>query len=237
MAIRIKFHELKTEDNKINVSFDKGNIFKVYDIPSDDIKNFWIDIPDDCSDFSDIILNSSNGITAKDLFYEITPDEINDDGFKLDPRVKLLKLPENNNIVGNLNNNENLVSIVLSSGITTISSEAFKGCTNVTYVSLPDTVTTIGNNAFEDCSSLAIFKIPDGVGTIEEGVFKGCSNLRRIEIPSSVTTINKAFENCGKLTRIDYKGTVDQWKAIKNNSDPDCFEGCSPNLYINFQCI
>ena len=237
MTIRIKFHELKTEDNKINVSFDKGKDFEAYDIPSGDIKNFGIPIPDWCSDFSDIILKSNRGITAKDLFYEITPDEINDDGFKLDPRVKLLKLPENNNIVDNLNNNENLVSIVLSSGITTISSEAFKGCTNVTYVSLPDTVTTIGFNAFEDCSSLAIFKIPDGVETIEKGVFKGCSNLRRIEIPTSVTTINKAFENCGKLTRIDYKGTVDQWKAIKNNSAQDCFEGCSPNLYINFQCM
>lgn len=236
MAIKIKFHELKTEDNKINVSFNKGANFVKYDIPND-IKNFGIDIPDGCSDFSDIILNSSNGITAKDLFYEITPDEINSDGFKLDSRVKLLKLPKNNNIVGNLNNNENLVSIVLSSGITTISSEAFKGCTNVTYVSLPDTVTTIGYNAFEDCSSLAIFKIPNGVETIEGGVFKGCSNLRKIEIPTSVTTINKAFENCGKLTRIDYKGTVDQWKAIKNNSAPDCFEGCSPNLYINFQCM
>ena len=236
MAIKIKFHELKTEDNKINVSFNKGTNFAEYDIP-DDIKSFWIPIPNECSDFSDIILESNRGITAKNLFYEITPDEINDDGFKLDPRVKLLKLPENNNIVDNLNNNENLVSIVLSSGITTISSEAFKGCTNVTYVSLPDTVTTIGFNAFEDCSSLAIFKIPDGVETIEKGVFKGCSNLRRIEIPTSVTTINKAFENCGKLTRIDYKGTVDQWKAIKNNSAQDCFEGCSPNLYINFQCM
>ncbi len=58
--------------------------------------------------------------------------------------------------------------------------------------------------------------IPDSVISIETNAFDGCSELKGIVIPVGVISIGDwAFGNCGRLTDIQYKGTVKEWQAIQ----------------------
>ena len=87
--------------------------------------------------------------------------------------------------------------------VTHIYRYAFRGCTNLTSITIPDSVTYIGDYAFENCTSLANITIPDGVTEINQYAFDGCTSLTSITIPKSVTFINNgAFLNCTSLTSV-----------------------------------
>lgn len=72
--------------------------------------------------------------------------------------------------------------------VTRIGNGAFKGCTDLTYVTIPNSVTEIGNSAFEDCSGLTHITIPNSVIHIGEYSFSGCQ-LNYITLGNSVATI------------------------------------------------
>ncbi len=73
--------------------------------------------------------------------------------------------------------------------------------------------------AFYYCTSLTSITIPNGVTLIDEYAFYYCTSLTSIAIPNEVTLIDVgAFWYCEELTIIEFKGTVEQWKDINNNS-------------------
>lgn len=133
---------------------------------------------------------------------------------------------------------DEIKSVVIYEGVTSVGNDTFVGCENLTYVYLPNTVTKIGNTAFRDCTSLASISIPNSVTnigyyafygctaltsvTIPEGVttignyaFGKCSGLTTIIIPDTVTTIAKnAFYKCTSLTEVYYAGTQEQWDTV-----------------------
>ena len=85
----------------------------------------------------------------------------------------------------------------------------FRNCDNLTSLTIPDGVTTIGYRAFYDCDSLTSVTIPDSVTTIGEGVCYSCGSLTSVTIPDSVTTIgNSAFYYCSSLTSVYCKATT-----------------------------
>ncbi len=103
----------------------------------------------------------------------------------------------------NLSNKENIKSITIPDGVTSIGDSAFSDCRRLTDITIPDSVTSIGCEAFYNCSSLTNITIPDGVTSIEYGTFYDCSSLTNITIPDSVTSIEcEAFYNCSSLTNI-----------------------------------
>ena len=103
----------------------------------------------------------------------------------------------------NLSNKENIKSITIPDGVTSIGDSAFSWCRSLTDITIPDSVTSIGCEAFYNCSSLTNITIPDGVTSIEYGTFYDCSSLTNITIPDSVTSIKcEAFYNCSSLTNI-----------------------------------
>ena len=57
-------------------------------------------------------------------------------------------------------------SVVINSGVTSIGNYAFYGCTNLRSVTIPSTVTTIRPDAFENCTSLTSVTIPSSVTSI-----------------------------------------------------------------------
>ena len=93
--------------------------------------------------------------------------------------------------------------------VTSIGSDAFLCCGNLTSVTIPNSVTSIGSDAFEQCTSLTSVTIPNGVTSIGGCAFCHCSNLTSVTIGNSVTSIgNNAFYECSSLTSITIPNSV-----------------------------
>ena len=77
-------------------------------------------------------------------------------------------------------------SIHVKDGTVSITSEAFKDCSNLISVTLPSSIREIPSQAFYGCSGLTSITIPDGITFIDGWAFKNCSKLASINIPYSV---------------------------------------------------
>ena len=85
---------------------------------------------------------------------------------------------------------ENVISVVINDGITTIGKRAFYNIDAMTSVTMPNSLTTIGDNAFYSC---------DGLTTIE--------------IPKGITSVGyRALDNCSKLTAVVWNAKVCNYK-------------------------
>ena len=84
---------------------------------------------------------------------------------------------------------QQIVSVVVLSGPTSIGSNAFENCRNLRSVSLPGTMERIGESAFANCSNLTEITIPEGVTTLAEACFSGCSSLGSVTLPETAVSI------------------------------------------------
>ena len=74
-----------------------------------------------------------------------------------------------------------------------------KSRNDITSVVIGDGVTSIGNNAFWGCDCLTSVTIGSNVGSIGQDAFNACLSLASVSIPASVTSIgNYAFVSCGR---------------------------------------
>ncbi len=72
-----------------------------------------------------------------------------------------------------------------------------------TYI-IPSSVTSIGNSAFRGCSNLTDITLPEGLISIGEWAFELCPYITSITIPASVTSVGiRAFLLCASLTSIN----------------------------------
>ena len=98
-------------------------------------------------------------------------------------------------------------SVSLPDGLTSIGEVAFYGCTSLTSVTIPDSVTSIGYDAFFGCTSLSSVTIPDSVTTIEDSAFSGCTSLTAINVAEGNTAYvseNGVLFNKSKTSLIQY---------------------------------
>ena len=113
---------------------------------------------------------------------------------------------EGNNWENYLND---ITTVNISNGVTSIGDYAFSFCTGLTSIEIPASVKTIGNYAFQGCWGLTSIEIPASVTTIGNAAFNTCIYLTSINIPANVTTIgNEAFGNCTGLTSITIPASV-----------------------------
>lgn len=90
--------------------------------------------------------------------------------------------------------------------IKAIAANAFKGCTNLTTLSIGKNVTSIGKNAFLNCAKLKTVTGGKGLTTFGASAFSGCKALTKITIYGKVKKIGaKAFYKCSKLKTITVK--------------------------------
>ena len=100
-------------------------------------------------------------------------------------------------------NGNQIQSVFMANGVTSIGSYAFERCTSLT------SVTSIGEDAFEFCNSLASVTIPNSVTSIGDSAFYGCTSLKSVTIPDSVTSIGEwAFYGCKSLTSVTIPDSV-----------------------------
>lgn len=112
----------------------------------------------------------------------------------------------------------NITSITLPDNLVTIGRYAFRECAGLTELEIPSTVTSIGEYAFYYCENLTELVIPEGVEVIEAGLFTECSKLATVTLPSTITTINNtAFSGCDVLENVYYNNTPEQWLELSFN--------------------
>ncbi|WP_454970217.1 leucine-rich repeat domain-containing protein [Eubacterium sp.] len=112
----------------------------------------------------------------------------------------------------------NILTVTIEDGITSISRSAFSNCSSLKTITIPNSVTYINDSAFSNCSSLIDVTIPEGVTSIGTSAFSNCSSLKTITIPSSVTYIGSdAFYDCDSLETVYFEGYKAKWKKIQIN--------------------
>lgn len=98
---------------------------------------------------------------------------------------------------------------VILTGVTRIGNNAFRGCDQLTSVTIPKGVTTIGTHAFDGCRQLSSVGFPEGLTNIGEYAFVFCDQLKSVDIPKDVTSIgDRAFQNCHALSSVTISANV-----------------------------
>lgn len=121
---------------------------------------------------------------------------------------------------------DDIKTVNIGSGVTSIGDYAFGYLYALTSVSIPSTVTKIGKGAFEVSQKLSSVTIPSSVTTIGEEAFFLCNSLSTITIPNSVTTIGKsAFSTC------EYLRTISIGSGVGSIGD-GAFSGCKNSSTI-----
>jgi hypothetical protein len=104
---------------------------------------------------------------------------------------------------------ESLKTITLPNTITSIGSNAFHSCYNLTNIIIPNSVVSIGNFAFAYCGKIGEVTITSSVSSIGDDAFSGCYGLTSLNIMNGVTSIgSNAFKNCVNLTSITIPSSV-----------------------------
>lgn len=104
---------------------------------------------------------------------------------------------------------DNITSVIIDEGVTSVGRNAFGNCINVTDISLPNSLTSLGANAFYHCESLVNISIPSSVNQIGDAAFAYCMSLTDITIPYGVVSVGEyVFSYCTALEEIVIPETV-----------------------------
>lgn len=103
-------------------------------------------------------------------------------------------------------------------GLTAISDNAFKGCTDLEDITLPSQVTSIGAHAYDGCTSLTTVSLPY-VETIGDYAFHGCSNVRELIFGDRLTSFGTEAFTGMQITEVSFGPNV-------TNISLDAFDDC-----------
>ena len=133
-----------------------------------------------------------------------------------------------------------LESITIPSSVGEIGRGAFTDCKNLKTVELPTGVELYGDAfslsglesielkdvklqgyfIFDSCKQLKSVTIKGDTPKIPAQTFEKCSNLTHVELPETLKLIGyNVFYGCSKLRKINFAGTMDQWKDIRIHKD------------------
>lgn len=115
---------------------------------------------------------------------------------------------------------KSITSVIIEPGVTTIGSEAFEDCINLSSVTIPDSVTWIGIYAFMGCDSLTSVNVPNSVTGTLNYTFADCDNLKEATIGTGIESIENAFRGCPNLVSITILGNNTQGYGLLACSDP-----------------
>ena len=85
----------------------------------------------------------------------------------------------------------NLKKVNLANSVTSIGYAGFAGCPNLSEINLPDSITAIGAYSFTG-SALTNVTLPSQLNTVSASLFSGCDSLESVYIPDSVNVIEES---------------------------------------------
>ena len=97
---------------------------------------------------------------------------------------------------------DNITSVVIESGVTSIGNWAFRDCTGLTSVTIPASVTSIGQSAFALCIGLASITVYSTSCTLGTQAFNNCASGLQIKVFSDLVDTYKGKENWSTYTDI-----------------------------------
>ena len=121
--------------------------------------------------------------------------------------------------------NNNIKTVIINDGVTSIGNFAFESCANLTNITIPNSMVKIGNSSFR-YSGLTSVIIPENVKSIGNCAFGNCKDLHSAEIPDSITAMNSAFFMCENLKYIKLPSNIKSIGAFE-------FVGCEMLKNIN----
>lgn len=132
---------------------------------------------------------------------------------------------------------EEITSLVVMPGISSIGGNAFYKCANLKECTFPDSLREIRYGAFRYCDGLTEVALPDMVSEIGFSAFMGCDNLTTINIPSAVTKLSGlTFNQCHNLRQLSIPASV---STIEYGRFSYCdnltliFDGSNPTWVLN----
>ncbi len=207
-----------------------------------------IDIPDGVTVIGDNAFYNCSSLSTVTMGDSV--ETISDRAFYQCKNLKNIKLSKNLKRIylEGFKNCTNMEYIDLPEGLEFLEC-AFEGCTSLKSIEIPDGV-DITANVFVNCTSLEYIEIPgkvfdpapggtlsgctnlksvvikDGATSIGMECMAYCTNLETVEIPNSVKYIDQlAFQKCTNLKEIRFKGTEEEWNAIRKEEQWDLDAG------------
>ena len=163
-------------------------------------------------------------------------DSIRGDAFCYDPALRSINVSSANSkytsVDGILFSKDKKVLLAYADGRTTpytvpdgtrtIGSEAFRGATALTSVTLPTSLRDIKSMGFFDCTSLQGIEVPHGVTTIDISAFGGCTAMTHADLPATLTQLGyNAFYNATSLATLN----------VRASTPPTCLTYLNPRTH------
>jgi uncharacterized protein YjdB len=94
-------------------------------------------------------------------------------------------------------------SYVVPNSVTSIRSQAFMNCTQLTGITIPASVKDIGTYTFAGCTGLTGVVLLSGITEIKDYTFYSCSGLKSVDMATSIKKIGvHVFEGCKSLINV-----------------------------------
>lgn len=107
-------------------------------------------------------------------------------------------------------------------GLTSISDNAFKGCSSLQEIEIGTNVKTIGNSAFHGDSALSSINISEDIESVGSGAFDGCSSMdvETISLPKITEVEDNSFRGCASIRAFEIGSEV-------SSIGGDALKGCT----------
>ena len=99
---------------------------------------------------------------------------------------------------------KNLTTVTIGSSVMTIRADAFRDCSSLTTINFNATsCTSVSSNCWLNCTSIKTLNIGDNVQVIPGNAFRNCSGITSVTIPNLVKTIgSEAFYGWNDVTSV-----------------------------------